>query len=565
MRDLARFPRLIEERAGTTPHLTPFRCLSVDGREPPTDITYAALAHHVGRLAAALRARRLRGRTVLLLVEPGLGFIQSLYACFAAGAIAVPVHPPRGKRNLDRIEAIVADVEPALVLTSTAWARDRASIAAPSPLLDAEWLCVDALPLESWSDEDVDVRTRDVAVLQYTSGSTAAPKGVVLTHANIEDNSVRIAQAFGSHGDMRALVWLPPYHDMGLVGGILQPVWAGFAMTLLDPAAFVRRPLRWLEEITACRATVSGGPNFAYEACVSRAAKEKTDGIDLSTWSLAFVGAEPVRPATLRRFTERFAPHGFDRRAFFPCYGLAESTLLVTCPERSVGARTEHVATVGELCTAGRIQPDHDILIVDPATTTALDDGHVGEIWVRGPSVAAGYWKQPDATSAAFDAHLRGAPDGERWLRTGDLGVLIDGELVVTGRLKNVIILNGRKLHSEDVEEAIRASDASLAPGTTVALAHDDGRGERLVVVHELTRGFDAVAFDAVSARMREAVFQTFGVSLEHILFVKPFSLTRTSSGKVIRTRCGEHLRENALDVVFHTESLRRASAAGHV
>jgi acyl-CoA synthetase (AMP-forming)/AMP-acid ligase II len=390
----------------------------------------------------------------------------------------------------------------------------------------------------------------EAAFLQYTSGSTGAPKGVVVTHANLWHNSGLIHRAFGHGPASLALGWLPPFHDMGLVGSILQPLFGGFPGVLMAPSSFLKRPLSWLQAISRFGATTSGGPNFAYDVCVSKLRPEAMEGVDLSRWRVAFNGAEPVRAATMARFAAAFAPWGFRAEAFYPCYGMAEATLIITGGRPDRPARTlrvnpdalaeGHLALstgpeARELVSSGHVLGDQRLRVVDPLTHRPLPPGRVGEIWLSGPSVASGYWQRPDGED--FAARLAG-DEGESFLRTGDLGALWDGELLVTGRLKDVIIVDGANHYPQDLEWSAQQSHPALRADGGAAFALTDGAVEQVVLVHELQPAVAEADGDAAIAAIRAALSLQHGLAAAAIVLLPPGGLPRTSSGKVRRRAC---------------------------
>ncbi|GGY05676.1 fatty acyl-AMP ligase [Streptomyces hiroshimensis] len=520
----------------------------------PERLGWAALDHRAKDIASWLQERGLAGRQVLLLEPPGPQFITAFTGCLYAGAVAVPAPLPAGReRHFGRLSRIAADARISAVLTSAEHAPEIAAWLAAAGFPDVACLATDAGPAGDpahWRAPRL--RPDDLAFLQYTSGSTSAPKGVMVSHGNLMANEAAVQRALGSTAESCLGSWLPVYHDMGLIGHVLHPLWLGARAALMSPETFLRRPAAWLEMITAYGVTHGGGPNFAYDMCVRRVREAELARLDLSTWQQACNGAEPVRADTLRAFTERFAPAGFRREAFFPCYGMAEATLLVSGTPLGTAPVTRAVDTAAleqgrlaapeqgrptrTLAGSGRVHPgDFEIRIVDPATRHALPEGGIGEIWLRGPSIARGYWGRPDLTAEAFGAALAG-PDEEStgWLRTGDLGALDDGELYVTGRLKEMLIVNGRNIYPHDVEAVVRSADPALGTGAAFAVASPyDGR-DRLVVVQELRDGTHA--HDELLARVRRAVSGEFGVAPDTVLLVAPGTVHRTTSGKIQRT-----------------------------
>ena len=557
---------LLRDRARRRPDATAYTFLGDDGA-PPETVTYGRLDRRAAGIAALLAREDIRGERVLLLYPPGLDYIAAFFGSLYAGAVAVPAYPPdpeRLDRSLPRLLAQARDAAPRALLTTPGIAQAMPALTQTVPEL-AGLRCLtteDAEPGGDPRSEPDDPQA--VAVLQYTSGSTSSPRGVQLSHANLLHNSALIQQAFATTSDSRAVVWLPPYHDMGLIGGILQPLHAGFPVTLMSPASFLREPLRWLRAMSDSAATVSGGPNFAYDLCVRKTTPEQRAELDLSHWRLAFDGAEPIRPSTLQAFAEAFEPAGFRAEAFQTCYGLAEATLMVTgmvpwhknsprsfdaaALQAGTAVPAEDGASARTLVASGRAGPGRRVLAVDPAGCTAQPDGRVGEIWIAGPDVARGYWRRPDETRETFEAHL--ADGSGPFLRSGDLGFWHDGELFVTGRRKDVIIIRGRNHYPQDIELTVEQSSAVVRPGCGAAFAADDDRG--LIIAYEMGRHADAGSADveALAATVREAVGREHEIAVGLVVLLRPGTMPKTSSGKVQRARCAELLRTGRLDEV---------------
>lgn len=533
---------LLAERAETEGGREAFTFLPRGDADDPAalTVTYADLDRRARRVAVRLQQAGPAGERALLLYPPSLEFVVALFGCLYAGWIAVPAYPPTLSQRLDRVRVIAQDAQARLALTTTPLATRLAARLADEPALRGlRWLATDTPEAAAPPWREPRLRPDSLAVLQYTSGSLARPRGVMLSHANLLHNTAQIERRFEITPDSRGLTWLPPYHDMGLIGGILQGVASGFPITLMPPVAFLQRPRRWLEAISSTRATVSGGPNFAYDLCLRRIPPEQRAGLNLSTWEVAFSGAEPVRADTLGRFVRAFEPCGFRPSAFYPCYGLAEATLMTTGGDR---ASPPVIATRDErrLVGCGRSIDDQRLVVVDPETCQSCPDGAIGEVWMAGPSVAQGYWGQPELTEQTFGAHLAGTGEGP-FLRTGDLGFLRpDGELFVTGRLKALIAVGGRKVHAEDLEATLAQAHPAARFEAAVALgiAGPDG-DERLVVVQEVDprAGLDPAD---LARSIRLFLADAHQVTVSAVVLVRPGGIPRASSGKVQRTACRE-------------------------
>ncbi len=551
-----------------------------DGDGGEDSITYAQLQRASRGIAAQMLGRGLTGHRALLMFPPGLDFVKAFYACMYAGVVAVPAFTPRRNRNVQRLQAISDDAEARVALT-VADVRDRAAgVLEDTPgLLDLDWLAVDEIPAdqtEGWSAPALEAD--QLAVLQYTSGSTGAPKGVMLSHGNLMYNVMAIVYAFEPTQTGLGITWLPTYHDMGLVGGVLKPLYYGRPNVLMSPMAFLQKPVRWLRAITRYRATVSGGPNFAYDLCAQKITDEELEGLDLSSWQVAFNGAEPIRPATLADFCQRFAQVGFREEAFFPCYGMAETTLIVT------GTYMDRVPTIGcfdgkaldehrvipvpaghenerRLVGCGRVLPDEEVLIVEPETCVPLPEHQVGEIWIRSPSVGQGYWRQDEATRETFRAQLADCARETYYLRTGDLGFLGDGELYVTGRLKDLIIIRGVNRYPQDIERTVEQSDNRLQAGAVGAFAVDVAGHERLIIVAETERRRQKDWSDVID-KVRRSVTADHELPPDGVVLVRFGSIPKTSSGKIQRNACREAFVNGQLQTVAQWFSWDRPPAA---
>jgi amino acid adenylation domain-containing protein len=530
----------------------------VDGENEGGHLAFRDLDGRARSIAAHLQSRGAEGERVLLLFSPGLDYVAAVFGCFYAGALPVPAYPPdpfRMDRTFPRLQAICVDAQAKYVLTS-----EEILAFAKGPI--ASWTHLEAISVESiGSDAEADWRPpaldpRAPALLQYTSGSTGSPRGVMLSHANILHNlaSMHRVDTEGVGG----VCWLPPYHDMGLIGGILQAVYSGRRSVLMSPLAFIQRPARWLWAMSKYRGRTSGGPNFAFELCLQKIQPAECEGLDLSSWTAVVSGAEPVRAETIERFSQAFAPYGFRPEAFLPGYGMAESVLAVTGGRRETppvicsfdaDALLHHrvEALDSKACPNGNARrlvgcgqpiPDGEIAVVDPKTRRLLAAGRVGEIWVRSPSVGIGYWNRPEETHEVFHAEIVGEP-GKRYLRTGDLGFLHDGELFVTGRLKELIILGGRNYYPHDIERTVERSHPALKPDGGAAFGVEKDGQERLVVVHEVPRP-RRWNLDEILRAIRRELAEEHDLCPAAVVLIRAGTLPKTSSGKTRRRRCRE-------------------------
>ncbi|MFI0482360.1 fatty acyl-AMP ligase [Actinomadura sp. 9N215] len=524
------------------------------GKYKENVLGFAELDRKARTLACRLEARGLRDRAVLLLYPEGLEFLTAFLGCLYARVVAVPAPlPDLDAGRYGRTRRIIEDADIALILTDTAhrdildtWLAD-ADLKTRLHTLDTQAMEEDADPT-GWTPPEF--RPDTLAFLQYTSGSTSEPKGVMVTHGNLLCNGEEIKRRIEATTDTVGVGWVPHYHDMGLVGQFLQPLYLGCRYVFTSPITFIKRPVLWLELITRYRGTVTVAPNFGYELLLRRVADHWLDGLDLSSLRVVQNGAEPVRPATLERMTERFAPIGFRPGMWMPCYGMAETTLLISAApvgggaavrdfdsealtlDKAVPAPAGRGGGARRLVSCGR-PVTLDVGVVDPETRARLPEGRVGEIWVRGGSVARGYWENPEASRETFGAHTS---DGEGpYLRTGDLGFLADGDLYVTGRIKDLIIVNGRNIHAHDVEEAAReAHPAALA---AAAFTLDDGGDrEHVVIVQEIsTRAAAGTPPDELATLVKTAVARAFELPALSVVLSGRGTIRRTTSGKLQR------------------------------
>ncbi|HVR96174.1 MAG TPA: AMP-binding protein, partial [Thermoanaerobaculia bacterium] len=532
-----------------------------DGEVEGARLTYAELDRRARTIAARLRSSVAPGERALLLYPPGLEFIAAFFGCLYAGVVAVPAYPPRLRdRSQARLRSIARDAEPRAALTTeaifTGLTGTEDGLAARLPeLASVLWLPTDTLAADEVDGQDLpEPDPESIAFLQYTSGSTSTPKGVMVTHANLLHNERMIGEAFGQDEDSVVVGWLPLYHDMGLIGNVLQPLHAGARCVLMAPVAFLQKPSRWLAAVSRYRATTSGGPNFSYDLCARRIGPEERAELDLSSWRVAYNGAEPVREATLARFAESFASCGFRREAFYPCYGLAEATLFVSGGLQGRAPRVAGVDAAAlerhEVAPAGGEEErrlvsngwpwlGQRVVTADPETGVECPPGQVGEVWISGPSVARGYWRNPEATGRDFQAALTTLTRGVEgpFLRTGDLGFLHDGELFVTGRIKDLVIIRGRNHYPQDLELTAERSHPDLRPGSGAAFSVDVDGEERLVVVQEVDRRpQDPV--QTIAEAVRRAVAEEHEVQVHEVVLVRAGTVPKTSSGKIQRHAC---------------------------
>jgi 8-amino-7-oxononanoate synthase len=537
-----------------------------DGEAEEIRLSYEALDRRARAIGSHLVANGLRGERILLLYPPGLDFVSGFMGCLYAGATAIPAYPPRRNRYMSRIDAISDDAQAKAALT-VADVGDRVqSLLKEAPSLQAAmWIATDQIPdsaADSW--EPPTFEDSSLAVLQYTSGSTGNPKGVMLSHSNLIHNCRLIVGSFEANSNTVGLSWLPTYHDMGLVGGVLMPLFIGRPNVLISPMSFLQKPVRWLRGITKYNVTISGGPNFAYDLCVDKITDEELEGLDLSSWLVAFNGAEPIRSTTLNAFIARFASVGFRSEAYYPCYGMAETTLIVTGSYRQEPpiirafdgkALDEHRVVPAavdeegarELVGCGHVLPDEEVIIVDPESRKRLPEHQVGEVWVRSQSVGQGYWNKPEITNETFRATTSRGDTG--YLRTGDLGFMDDGELFVTGRLKDLIIVRGVNRYPQDIEQTVERTDPRLQAGAAAAFAVDLNGRECLIVMAEVERARHKDWSKVIQA-IRGSVTREHELPPDVITLVRFGSMPKTSSGKIQRHACRAAFLEDSLPVI---------------
>ena len=575
---------ILRQRVQNQPEQTAYIFLQ-NGETESGRLTYVELDRQARAIANRLQSSQ--GERALLLYNSGLEFITAFFGCLYAGVVAVPVYPPRRNQKLTRFLAIANDAGAKLALTTASILDeiDRRWEQESKLLNQLEWVATDTVETDPQDFVVRAITPESLAFLQYTSGSTGTPKGVMVTHGNIIHNQQLIRHSF-SHSEQTIFVgWLPLFHDMGLIGNVLQPMYLGIPCILMPPVAFLMKPVLWLKAISKYRATTSGGPNFAYDLCVKKVKSEQLSDLDLSSWDLAFNGAEPVRAETLKQFSQKFATCGFKENAFYPCYGMAEATLLICGGSKQsvpivksvesgaleenkvidvtdktplvrgtkalVGCGhsqrllrrkpTEPALTVGQL--------DSKIVIADPESFKLCEDGQVGEIWVSGASVAKGYWNRSQQTKETFDAYLS---DGTGpFLRTGDLGFLLDGELFVTGRLKDMIIIRGQNYYPQDIELTVQKSHPALRLNSGAAFTVEIKGKERLIIVQEVERSYlRKLDINEVAGNILQEMINENGLQVYATVLIKTGSIPKTSSGKIQRHACRAKFLNASLNVV---------------
>ncbi|MEM9923435.1 MAG: fatty acyl-AMP ligase [Cyanobacteria bacterium P01_D01_bin.50] len=559
-------------RAQNQPNKTAYTFLD-NGEIESTSLTYQELDRQSRQIAAKLQSLGVSAESALLLYPPGLEFIAAFFGCLYAGVVAVPAYPPRRNQKLSRLLAIARDSQAKVALTTESLLVDlKTRFGENSETAGLYLVSTDRLDAASELEcSYTTVNSNSLAFLQYTSGSTGTPKGVMVSHSNLLHNVRMIKQAFGHSEQTIGVGWLPLFHDMGLIGNVLQPLYLGIPSILFSPLAFLQKPIRWLQVISHYKATTSGGPNFAYDLCLRKVKPEQLATLDLSSWEVAFTGAEPIRGETLEQFAAKFSSCGFRKEAFYPCYGMAEATLFV-----SGGLKTEppHICSVEgkaleqktaiptsrealgvrKLVGCGQAWLDQKIAIVDPQSLRLCPENQVGEIWVSGASIAQGYWRKANLTKQIFNVYLADTGCGP-FMRTGDLGFLQDGELFVTGRLKDIIIIRGRNHYPQDIELTVEQTHQSLRPSCGAAFVIDNKAQERLVIVQEVERSYlRRLDIDEVVRHIRRGVASEHELQVYDVALLKPGAIPKTSSGKIQRYRCRAKFINGTLDVLNSAE-----------
>ena len=561
------------DRSTNRPHQTAYTFLA-DGEHESGSITYRELDLQARAIAVRLLTKVKPGDRALLVYPytAGLEFIASFLGCLYAGVIAVTDYPRQHIKSLSQYQDRIVDSQAGIILTTREFA-DRVKgqlVSHPGMALKLKalpWIASDEVDLklsQQWQMPKISSDT--LAFLQYTSGSTGQPKGVMVTHGNVLHNSEVIYQSFGHHPQSKILMWLPMFHDMGLIGGVMQPLYAGLPAVLMSPIALAQKPFLWLQALSKYQITTSGGPNFAYDLLCQKITAEQRLSLDLSHWEVAFTGAEPVRAKTLEQFAELYAPCGFKPEAFYPCYGMAEATLFITGIDASQSPTVVHLdktALTQDKVVA--IAPEHpnakavvscghtwlgdEIIIVNPDKLQCASD-EVGEIWAAGAGIGKGYWQKEAQTEATFQATLANNPD-KTYLRTGDLGFIQNGELYITGRIKDMMILWGRNHYPQHIEETVESCHPALRPNHGAAFSIEINGEEQLVVAHEINRtDLRKLNAEEVIGAIRLAVGEQNLANVFAVALLKTGSIPKTSSGKIQRRASQSMFLDGSLNIV---------------
>lgn len=539
-------------------------------------LNYTELYQKVLNTSSYLQKTYQSGDRLVLMLNTSLEFVIMFCACLDAKIIPIPLPTPRKNRKAQLLTAVINDATPAVVVSEKSTIDYLGKkLAEDGEEIKTTLVSVDVF-LEDHQSTAVSkpaISPDDIAFLQYTSGSTGKPKGVMVTHANLASNLNEICRKFGHSNATKALLWLPNYHDMGLIGGVLQPIYIGFTLTLMSPLAFLMKPLKWLKMVSELKITTSGGPNFAYDLCIDRIKDEDLASLDLSSWDVAFVGAEPIQHYTLQAFYEKFKVCGFKMEGFYPCYGLAESTLIVCGGDKknkpivkliepndfdeikfgSFLNKTEKL-TGKRIVSSGDVENAfQDIVIVSPETLEACEDGVAGEIWVSGSSVTKGYWNNIDETNKSFDFKIKNGDQSKSYLRTGDIGFIDQGEIYVTGRLKEIIIIDGKNYIPQDIEKVVKECHSAIWLNKQASFSVETENGEGLVVMTEINRNWLRKDLSPILKAIRRELVENFELPTKDIVLLAPGSIPVTSSGKIQRTKCKINYLQNELQSIEKT------------
>ncbi len=566
------FAGLLRIRAKQHPDKTVFIFLE-DGINETARITYGELERKASLVAAALLEKNKKGERCILLFQAGIDFIVAFMGCLLAGVIAVPSYPPRRNRKNERFQAIVDNCKPSVIIASDSIANDlQKNPEDHEKIKNIRLISFDKL---EFSQENMvaksEISKEDIAFLQYTSGSTGMPNGVMVSHGNLIHNSEIIKKAFNHDENLRGVNWLPPFHDMGLIGTLLQPIYVGGQNAIIPPTSFLRYPERWLKAITKYKGNTVGGPNFALDYCCDKISEEDKKEIDLSSVEIFFCGSEPIRESTLNRFSEYFMNCGFKAGMFYPCYGLAESTLICTGGDYK-DKPAYFSAEKNSLETENKIRPvkgnkqalsfvacgypfyDMEVIIADHNKKEICPNGQTGEIWVNGPSVCKGYWKNAVKTKGTFHAVLKNN-EQQKYMRTGDVGFIHEGQLYITGRLKDLIIIRGQNFFPQDIENTVESCHQALRKYSGAVFSADIKQEERLVIVSEVERSYIRnLDNEEVFNTIREAVSEEYNIAPFAMVLIKTGSILKTSSGKIQRLATKKAFLQNELNVIASWE-----------
>ena len=571
-KDYSTLVELLQYRSQYQSNRTAYTFLT-DGENQSVSVTYQQLDSQAKVIASNLQSKQLDGHTALLIYpyDGGLEFIAAFFGCLYAKVIAVPCHPSRNRHASQDLAARLASSQAKIVLTTKnilpKLKSQLGTLAAP-----LEWITTDEYGSQAADWRKPNLTSDTVAFLQYTSGSTGVPKGVIITHGCVLHNQKILKLAFCHTEKSVGAGWLPLFHDMGLIGNVIQSLYVGMPCIFLSPIAFVQKPVRWLQAISQYGATTSGAPNFAYELLCHHVTAVQKQNLDLSRWDLAFTGAEPIRVETMERFVKEFASCGFQREAFYPCYGMAEATLLISGGKKTASPIVKYVDKsaleknqvvivdsykegVKSLVGCGKPWLDDLIAIASPHSLTQCTDNQVGEIWASSPGIGKGYWNLTEETSHTFQASLKDNPQAGSFLRTGDLGFLADGELFITGRLNDVLVFWGFNHYPQHIEQTVENCHPALKPNCGAAFAIEVEGEEKLVIVQELDRNYRHVLANDIAATIRWKVFDQHLIDVFAIALLKPGSIPKTSSGKIQRRACKQKYLDSSLDILSQWRS----------
>lgn len=572
--DFSSLVALLRYRARYQPNSLAYIFLE-DGETESASLTYQELDQRAQVIAHTLQFINSTHPTsdyqskALLFYPAGIEYITAFFGCLYAGVVAIPGYPPRANRSLSRLQAIVIDSQANIVLSTTSVLSNVEPQLDKTPELQAlHWLCTDKIESDvvpEWQKPEISSDT--LAFFQYTSGSTGIPKGVMVSHGNLLHNLACLDCGWDHTSKSVMVTWLPIFHDMGIIYGVLQPLYKGFSCYFMAPESFMQKPIRWLQAISRYQGTHSAAPNFAYELCIRKTTPDQRKSLDLSSWCMALNGAEPLRKETLELFAATFAASGFQAKTMCPGYGLAEATLKVSAArkvdlpvfytvdadallENRIVEAVEEQSNIKTLVGSGSHVLGTNVVIVNPESLTKCASDEVGEIWISSPSVTQGYWNRRQETAKVFQAFLSDTGEGP-FLRTGDLGFFKDKELFITGRLKDVIIIRGRNHYPQDIELTVEKSHPGLRLGHSAAFAVEIAGEERLVVAQEIERSYlRKLDVDEVVTTISQAIAKEHQLEVYAILLLKTGSILKTSSGKIQRHACKTAFLINSLSIV---------------